>query len=350
MATTTITIRDLLDAGVHFGHPTSRWNPKMKPYIYGKRNGIYIFDLTTTMRQLDQACKFLYETSAKGGSILFVGTKRQAQELIRNAAEQTGMHYMCERWLGGTLTNNQTIRKSISRMQSIQQKLESGELDTLPKKEASGMKRELVKLQRYLGGIADMRQMPQALVVIDVDREDIAVTEANRLNIPVVALVDTNCNPQHIDYVIPGNDDALRSVSTVMSALVSAISSAREIYLKKVEEEERQRQEEAKAKADARAKAEAENKAKTEARAAEVRAEAKARSEARTEPKGEAKAEVSGLSEETKAANIEKAANEEKAKAAARKRRAAAPKSETKAEGEAKPEGEAAADAPAKEA
>jgi small subunit ribosomal protein S2 len=329
LATTSITIRDLLDAGVHFGHPTSRWNPKMKPYIYGKRNGIYIFDLTATMRQLDQACKFLYETSANGGSILFVGTKRQAQELIRNAAEQTGMHYMCERWLGWTLTNNQTIRKSIARMQMIQQKLENGELDALPKKEASGMKRELVKLQRYLGGIANMRQMPQALVVIDVDREDIAVTEANRLNIPVVALVDTNCDPQNIDYVIPGNDDALRSVSTVMSALVSAISSAREIYLKKVEEDERQRQEEAKAKAEARAKAEAENKAKAEARATEGKAKA--------EPKSEAKAEAPAASDEAKAAS------DEKAKAAARKRKAT-PKSE------AKPEGAAAADAPAKEA
>ena len=333
----TITIRDLLDAGVHFGHPTSRWNPKMKPYIFGKRNGIYIFDLTTTMKQLDQACKFLYERVAEGGTILFVGTKRQAQDLIRDAADQTGMYYICERWLGGTLTNNQTIRKSINRMLMIRQKIESGDIESLPKKEASGMRREMAKIERYLAGITDMRQMPDALVVIDVDREDIAVKEAMRLGIPVVALVDSNCNPSNIDYVIPGNDDALRSVSTVMSALTASISSARSLFQKKQEEVERQRQEEAKAKAEARAKAEADARAEAETRSKEQRAEraaraekpaepkaekpAEPRAEKPAEPKAEKPAEVAAVAPEAVEGSADESA--EKAKAAARKKKPA---------------------------
>ena len=234
---TKITIQDLVDAGVHFGHQTKRWNPKMKKYIYDSRNGIYIFDLTKTMYLLEHACKFVYETILNGDEILFVGTKRQAQELIRNAAESTEMHYVCQRWLGGTLTNNQTIRKSISKMERIMHISESGELDERPKKEASALRRKLFKLQRYLSGIANMRKMPKALVVIDVDYEDIAVREANRLNIPVIGLVDTNCNPDNIDFVIPGNDDAQRAIKVVVDVLSYTISAAREGYLQKVKAE-----------------------------------------------------------------------------------------------------------------
>ena len=216
-----ITIQDLLNAGVHFGHQTKRWNPKMKKYIFGARNGIYIFDLTKTMYQLENACKFIFETVVDGGEILFVGTKRQAQETIKAAAESIEMHYVCERWLGGTLTNNQTIRKSISQMETINKSEETGELETLPKKEASSYRRKLHKLSRNLSGIVNMRSKPKVLVVVDVKYEDIAVKEANRLGIPVVGIVDTNCNPDNIDYVIPGNDDAHRSIKILIEAIIN---------------------------------------------------------------------------------------------------------------------------------
>ena len=233
-----ITIQNLVDAGLHFGHQTKRWNPKMKKYIYGARNGIYIFDLTKTMHLLEYACKFVYETVINGDEILFVGTKRQAQELIRTAAESTEMHYVCERWLGGTLTNNQTIRRSIAQMEKIMNIEESGELDSRPKKEAASLRRKLFKLQRYLSGIANMRKMPKALVVIDVDYEDIAVREAKRLNIPVIGLVDTNCNPDNVDFVIPGNDDAQRAIKVVLEALSYTIKAARDVYLQTTQTDE----------------------------------------------------------------------------------------------------------------
>ena len=235
---TKVTIQDLMDAGVHFGHQTKRWNPKMKKYIYDARNGIYIFDLTKTMVLLERACKFIYETVIDGGEVLFVGTKRQAQELIRTTAEVGEMHYVCERWLGGTLTNNQTIRKSIAQMEKIMQIEESGELEQLPKKEASSLRRKLSKLQRYLDGIANMRKMPKALVVVDVDYENIAVHEANRLRIPVVGIVDTNCNPDNVDYVIPGNDDAQRAIKVIIDTLSYTIKAAREAYLRRVQIDE----------------------------------------------------------------------------------------------------------------
>ncbi len=234
---TKVTIQNLMEAGVHYGHQTKRWNPKMKQYVYGVRNGIYIVDLTKSMVQLESACKFVFETVLNGGEILLVGTKRQAQETIRESAEGTGMHYVCERWLGGTLTNSKTIRKSISKMEGILAMQASGELDARPKKEASSLRRKLHKLQRDLSGIVEMRKMPQAMVVIDVKYEDIAVKEAARLDIPVVALVDTNCNPDNIAHVIPGNDDAHRAIKIIVDVISNTIKAAQE-YKSSLEEKE----------------------------------------------------------------------------------------------------------------
>ncbi|NLG12849.1 MAG: 30S ribosomal protein S2 [Lentisphaerae bacterium] len=217
------TIIDLLDAGVHFGHRTRRWNPKMKPYIYGTRNGITIFDLKITMHQLADACDFLYDVAAKGGTILFVGAKRQAQECVREVAERLNMPYMCDRWLGGTLTNQQVVLSRVKFMKDLQKKEADGSLDDLPKKEVAGLRRELEKLQATLGGIAGLTKLPDALVVVDIAREHIAVAEAHRLGIPVVAIVDSNCNPDHVDYVIPGNDDALRSIKVLIDTLATSI-------------------------------------------------------------------------------------------------------------------------------
>ncbi len=217
------TILDLLEAGVHFGHKTKRWNPKMKPYIYGTRNGITIFDLTITMRQLAEACNFLRDTAANGGQILFVGAKRQAQECVREIAERLGMPYMCDRWLGGTLTNQKVVLTRVKFMKKIQAQETDGTLDKLPKKEVAGLKRELGKLQTALGGIANLDRLPDAVVVIDVAREHIAVREASKLGIPVVAIVDSNCNPDAVDYVIPGNDDALRSIKVLIDTLAASV-------------------------------------------------------------------------------------------------------------------------------
>ena len=236
MAKTTVT--DLLEAGVHFGHQTRRWNPKMKPYIYGVRNGISIFDLTRTLRLLGRACDFLRETTAKGGSVLFVGTKRQAQETVRNAAEETDSFYMCHRWLGGTLTNNRIVLSRVNYMRKLQRMEAEGALNEMPKKEAAGLRRELAKLQRYLGGIANMRKLPTALVIVDTIRESIAVREANKLGIPVIAIADSNSNPDPIDYVVPGNDDAVRAIKVVVDAFTAAVAEGKGIRLKKSPETE----------------------------------------------------------------------------------------------------------------
>ena len=217
------TITDLLEAGVHFGHQTKRWNPKMKPYIYGTRNGITIFDLTTTMRHLSSACEFLRETVAGGGSVLFVGAKRQAQEVVREAAEQCGMFFMCDRWLGGTLTNQRVVLSRVAHLKKLQEMETDGSLTSLPKKEVAGLRRERSKLEQTLRGIAEMKGLPSAMIVVDVGREDIAVREAAKLGIPVVALVDSNCDPGNVDFVIPGNDDALRAIKVVIDALAAAI-------------------------------------------------------------------------------------------------------------------------------
>ena len=217
------TIMSLLDAGVHFGHKTRRWNPKMKPYIYGTRNGITIFDLKITMYRLAEACDFLHDVAAKGGQILFVGAKRQAQECVRDIAERLNMPYMCDRWLGGTLTNQKVVLTRIKYMKKLQAQDADGSLDNLPKKEVAGLRRDLTKLQTTLGGIADLTKLPDAMVVVDVAREHIAVAEAHRLGIPVVAIVDSNCNPDLVDYVVPGNDDALRSIKVLMDTMAASI-------------------------------------------------------------------------------------------------------------------------------
>ncbi len=211
MAIPEFTLRQLLEAGVHFGHQTQRWNPKMAPFIYGKRNGIHIIDLTQTVPMLDLALNAIHDTVAKGGRVLFVGTKRQAQQPVAEAAEKSAQYYMNHRWLGGTLTNWKTISNSIRRMQALEEQLE-GATEGLTKKELLGMTRELEKLQAALGGIRDMGGIPDLLFVIDVNKEALAVAEANKLGIPVVAVVDTNCSPDGIDYIIPGNDDAARAI------------------------------------------------------------------------------------------------------------------------------------------
>lgn len=230
-----INITDLLEAGVHFGHKTKRWNPKMKPYIYGTRNGITIFDLTITMKQLSAACDYLHDIAAQGGQILFVGAKRQAQECVREIAENLNMPFMCDRWLGGTLTNQKVVLSRVSYMKKLQTQDADGSLDSLPKKEVAGLRRELGKLQTTLGGIANMKGLPNAVVVIDVDREHIAVQEAAKLGIPVVALVDSSCNPDQVEYVIPGNDDALRSIKVIMDAIATAVADGLSVSNKKRE-------------------------------------------------------------------------------------------------------------------
>ncbi|WP_333712931.1 30S ribosomal protein S2 [Yoonia sp.] len=212
MALPEFTMRQLLEAGVHFGHQTARWNPKMDKYIYGSRNGIHIMDLTQTVPMLDQALQVIRETVAKGGRILFVGTKRQAAKPIMEAAEKSAQFYMNHRWLGGTLTNWQTVSQSINRLKAIDEAAEHG-FTGLTKKERLGMEREQGKLQASLGGIREMGGVPDLLFVIDVNKEDLAIAEANKLGIPVVAVVDTNCSPAGVDYVIPGNDDAARAIA-----------------------------------------------------------------------------------------------------------------------------------------
>ncbi len=253
-----LTVRDLLDAGLHFGHQTKRWNPKMKPYIFDKRNSIHVIDLVKTARLLEEATKFVEDVVVSGKRVLFVGTKKQAQEVIRECAEKSSQFYVTSRWLGGMLTNRTTIRRSVRRMREIEQMVKDGQFETLPNKEVSRLRRELAKLQRNLTGVADMDDLPGALFVVDVKREAIAVAEANRLHIPVVAMVDSNCDPDPVDYVIPANDDAIRAIRLVAGALAEAAAEAHEIYLKKAAELEKQREkEEETARAEAEAKAEA---------------------------------------------------------------------------------------------
>ncbi len=212
MALPEFTLRQLLEAGVHFGHQTQRWNPRMAEYIYGERNGIHIIDLTQTVPMLERALVAIRDTVAKGGRILFVGTKRQAQKAIAEAAEKSAQYYMNHRWLGGTLTNWKTVSQSIQRLKAIDEQLAHG-ADGLTKKERLGMEREQAKLQASLGGIREMGGLPDLLFVIDVNKENLAILEARKLGIPVVAVVDTNCSPEGIDYVIPGNDDAARAIA-----------------------------------------------------------------------------------------------------------------------------------------
>ena len=218
-----INIRTLLEAGCHYGHQTRRWNPKMKPYIFGERNGIYILDLKQTVLDADKAYSFLKDTAAKGGRVLFVGTKKQAQEPIATQAERCGMPYINPRWLGGRLTNFVTMRSRIDRMEELEAMVEDGRMALLPKKEQAVLTKELEKLQRNLGGARDLHTLPQALFVVDSKREEIAIREANRLHIPVVALLDTNSDPDVVDYGIPANDDAIRSVNLMCELVADAV-------------------------------------------------------------------------------------------------------------------------------
>jgi small subunit ribosomal protein S2 len=226
MATTTELIPELLEAGVHFGHQTKRWNPKMKPYIFEKRNQIYIINLDETARQLQRATEFLQEVTRRGGKILFVGCKKQAQEAVKEAATACGQFYVNQRWLGGTLTNLATIRKSIGRLKYIEQIEESPDYKKMGKQELAALNREAAKLRRNLDGILEMSALPDAMVIIDTTREQNAVLEARRLGIPTVAIVDTNADPEMIDYPIAGNDDAIRAIRVMLQKLVDAIVSA----------------------------------------------------------------------------------------------------------------------------
>ncbi|MCH3968284.1 MAG: 30S ribosomal protein S2 [Atopobiaceae bacterium] len=218
-----ININTLLEAGCHYGHQTRRWNPKMKPYIFGERNDIYILDLKQTILDADKAYTFLRDTASKGGKVLFVGTKKQAQDPVQIQADRCGMPYINQRWLGGVLTNFVTMRSRIDRMEELEAMVEDGRMALLPKKEQALLGKELGKLQRNLGGVRDMKATPQALFVVDSKREEIAVREANRLHIPVVALLDTNSDPDVIDYGIPANDDAIRSVSLMCELAADAV-------------------------------------------------------------------------------------------------------------------------------
>lgn len=224
-----ISMKQLLEAGVHFGHQTRRWNPKMDRYIFTERNGIYIIDLQKTVRKVDEAYKFVRNMAADGGTMLFVGTKKQAQDSVAEEAERCGMYFINQRWLGGTLTNFETIRKRINRLKDIEKMAEDGTFDVLPKKEVVLLKKEWDRLEKFLGGIKEMTKLPDALFIIDPRKERIAVAEAIKLNIPIVGIVDTNCDPDEIDYVIPGNDDAIRAVRLLTSKMADAIIEANHV-------------------------------------------------------------------------------------------------------------------------
>ena len=221
-----VSMKQLLEAGVHFGHQTRRWNPKMKKYIYAERNDIHIIDLQQTVAQAEAAYVFVRDIAAQGKPVLFVGTKKQAQEAIKEEATRCGQFYINSRWLGGTLTNFKTIRSRIDRLNKLQRMEESGDFELLPKKEVLGLKKEMAKLEANLGGIREMKNLPGAMFIVDPHNEDIAVQEARKLHIPIVAITDTNCDPDLIDYVIPGNDDAIRAVKLLSSVIANAVIEA----------------------------------------------------------------------------------------------------------------------------
>ncbi len=223
-----LSMKQLLEAGVHFGHQTRRWNPKMKQYIYTERNGIYIIDLQKTVGMVDDAYKAVANIAADGGTILFVGTKKQAQDAIQAEAERCGQYYVNERWLGGMLTNFKTIQSRIKRLKEIEAMEQDGTFDVLPKKEVIALKKELDKLQKNLGGIKEMKKIPDAIFIIDPKKEKICVQEAHKLNIPLIGICDTNCDPEELDYVIPGNDDAIRAVKLIVSKMADAVIEAKQ--------------------------------------------------------------------------------------------------------------------------
>ena len=223
-----VSMKQLLEAGVHFGHQTRRWNPKMAPYIYMERAGIYIIDLQKTVKKLEEAYNFVRDTSANGGTILFVGTKKQAQDAVREEAERVGMYFVNARWLGGMLTNFKTMRTRIDRLQQLRKMQEDGTFDMLPKKEVIKLTGEIAKLEKYLGGVKEMRKLPSAMFVIDPRKERNAIAEARKLHIPIVAIVDTNCDPDEVDYPIPGNDDAIRAIRLISATMDNAVQEGRQ--------------------------------------------------------------------------------------------------------------------------
>ena len=223
-----ISMKQLLEAGVHFGHQTRRWNPKMAPYIFTERNGIYIIDLQKTVKKVEEAYNFIREVASRGESILFVGTKKQAQDAMRDEAIRCNMFFVNERWLGGMMTNFKTIQARISRLRKLEEMEANGTFEVLPKKEVLGLRHEMEKLTKYLGGIKDMKKLPGALFIVDPRKEHIAVLEAHKLNIPIVATVDTNCDPDEIDHVIPANDDAIRAVKLLTAKMADAVLEGRQ--------------------------------------------------------------------------------------------------------------------------
>jgi small subunit ribosomal protein S2 len=271
-------MRELLEAGVHFGHQTRRWNPKMKRFIFGERGGIYIIDLQQTLERLEEAAAFARNLAERGGSVLFVGTKKQSMDAIAEQAQRVGMPYVHHRWLGGLLTNWRTISKRIERLHELRRLRDDGQLDLLPSKERIAMLAELEKLDTNLGGVADMRKQPDAVFVVDLRKEQLAVREARRLGLPIIALVDTNCDPDEADYVIPGNDDAIRSCELVIRSIGEAVTESASAYRaeeerrRAAEEAERKRKEEEQRKREEaeRARKEAEEDAAKEAAAAQA--------------------------------------------------------------------------------
>ncbi|MBE6930327.1 MAG: 30S ribosomal protein S2 [Clostridia bacterium] len=223
-----ISMKQLLEAGVHFGHQTRRWNPKMAPYIYTERNGIYIIDLQKTVKKLEEAYSFVRDTAAAGESVLFVGTKKQAQDAIKEEAERVNMFFVNARWLGGMLTNFKTMRRRVERLNQLRQMSEDGTFDLLPKKEVIKLHGEIEKLEKYLGGVVEMKRLPGALFIVDPRKEKNAISEARKLGIPIVAIVDTNCDPDEVDYVIPGNDDAIRAIKLISQTMANAILEGRQ--------------------------------------------------------------------------------------------------------------------------
>jgi len=319
-------IKELLEAGVHFGHQTRRWNPRMRRFIHGEREGIHIIDLLQTEELLREATEFVTEVAAKGGVILFVGTKKQARDSVEEWAEKCRMPYVNRRWLGGLLTNFHTIRKRIQRLHELRELKEDGRLDLLPTKERMSMEAELRKLEYNLGGVADMQRVPDAVIMIDLKTEEIALREAERLEIPIIGLVDSNCDPRPVRYVIPGNDDAIRSCDLIVGALGSSIEGAAAQWRaaeekRRAEEEEKKRREE-----EERKRREAEEKAKQEA-------EEKAKAEAAAKAKAKAEAEAKAKAEAENAGGDQKAA----AQQAEAKKEAGEEIPQPQAEGDAKP-------------
>jgi small subunit ribosomal protein S2 len=235
-----VTMKELLEAGVHFGHQVKRWNPKMKKYIFGQRNGIYIIDLQKTVKMFEIAYNFIKEVASRGESVLFVGTKKQAQDVIMEEAQRSQSYYVNQRWLGGMLTNFKTIRQSVEKLHKLEKMKEDGTYELLTKKEVAKKEKERMRLEKNLSGIKDMETLPGAVYIVDPRKEAIAVAEAKKLDIPIVAIVDTNCDPDDIDYVIPGNDDAIRSIKLITSKIADAIIEGREIYNKTLQEIQQQ--------------------------------------------------------------------------------------------------------------